>query len=422
MRILIVGINYHPEITGIGKYTTELCEWLVKQGCDVHVITAPPYYPAWKIEKGYSVFKYQAEEINGVKVIRCPLWVPCKPSGLKRILHLLSFAVSSFGAIIAQTLIWRPQLMISIEPPIFCSPGVWLASKIDNPKTLLHVQDLEIDAAFNLGILKAKPLKKLIFGFERFIMRRFDKVTTISHNMRQKLIEKGVDSSKALLLQNWVDTQQIFPLEKRDINYADFTIPLHKTIFLYSGAMGQKQGLELLIEAASALQSHEEVHFVICGEGPAKQKIKDMADGLPNVQFLDFQPLDKFNHLLSIADVHLLPQKTEASDLVMPSKLTAMLASGKPIIATAEETTEIASVVNQCGFCVPFGQLDKFTAVILALSSDSNLRLVLGEKARKYAVDHLQKNEILNEAFESAIREMQKRNIDPNTILPARLM
>ncbi|MDF1594220.1 MAG: glycosyltransferase [Desulfobacterales bacterium] len=88
MRILIVGINFAPELVGIGKYTAEMVDWLAGQGHDVRVVTAPPYYPKWQVWDGYSGRHYKLENNNGVRVYRCPLWVPEMVSGLKRILHL----------------------------------------------------------------------------------------------------------------------------------------------------------------------------------------------------------------------------------------------------------------------------------------------------------------------------------------------
>lgn len=96
MKILVYGINYSPELTGIGKYTGEMVEWLAAQGHEVRVITAPPYYPQWQVGENYSARRYKREE-GAATVWRCPLYVPKQPSTLKRLLHLGSFAVSSFS-------------------------------------------------------------------------------------------------------------------------------------------------------------------------------------------------------------------------------------------------------------------------------------------------------------------------------------
>ena len=108
MRLLIYGINYAPELTGVGKYTAEMAETLAALGHEVRVVTAYPYYPAWKVEAGFSPWRYENESIRGVKVWRCPLWVLNRPSGLKRVLHLASFAISSLPLSLWQGASWRP--------------------------------------------------------------------------------------------------------------------------------------------------------------------------------------------------------------------------------------------------------------------------------------------------------------------------
>ncbi|MCK4703844.1 MAG: colanic acid biosynthesis glycosyltransferase WcaI, partial [Gammaproteobacteria bacterium] len=120
MKIIIYSINYYPELIGIGKYNGEMAEWLADKGHEVSVITAPPYYPAWVVKSGYSRFWFKKEKLNQVNVIRCPLWVPSKPSGLKRILHLFSFAFTSFPVIFWYAIRHRPEIIFVVEPPIFC--------------------------------------------------------------------------------------------------------------------------------------------------------------------------------------------------------------------------------------------------------------------------------------------------------------
>ncbi len=102
MKILVYGINYAPELTGIGKYTSEMCEWLAIHGHEVRVVTAPPYYPEWEVSKPYSSYRYSYEEMKGVRVWRAPLWVPGKVNGLNRIVHLMSFALTSLPVVLSQ--------------------------------------------------------------------------------------------------------------------------------------------------------------------------------------------------------------------------------------------------------------------------------------------------------------------------------
>ena len=114
MKILIVGLNFHPEPTGIGKYTGEMAAYLAAHGCEVHIITPPPYYPYWKIQAGYRAWRYQKETWQGIGVWRCPLWVPSHPGGLTRLIHLATFAFSSLPAQIR----WKPDVVLALRPPL----------------------------------------------------------------------------------------------------------------------------------------------------------------------------------------------------------------------------------------------------------------------------------------------------------------
>ncbi|HSY01424.1 MAG TPA: glycosyltransferase, partial [Acidobacteriaceae bacterium] len=119
MRILLLGLNYAPELTGIGKYSGEMMEWLAGRGHEVRVVTTPPYYPAWQVWAGYRWWQYRREVSSaGVGIWRCPIWVPKKPGGLTRILHLGSFALSSVPVMLGQAA-WGPEVVITVEPAFF---------------------------------------------------------------------------------------------------------------------------------------------------------------------------------------------------------------------------------------------------------------------------------------------------------------
>jgi len=382
MRILFVGINYAPELTGIGKYTGEMAEWLVSHGHEVRVVTAPPYYPEWRVSKGYSAWRYHHETLSRVNIWRCPLWVPTKPSGLKRLIHLASFALSSFPVMLGQIL-WKPDVVISIEPPLMCAPLSLLASRLAGAKAWLHIQDFEVDAAFGLGILKSDRLRKVVLHIERWLMRSFDRVSTISLKMQENLIQKGVDSDKTIFFPNWADVSTVFPLKQGSPLRKELCIPADKIVALYSGNMGEKQGLDILLEAASQLIANPEIQFVLCGEGAAKARLYETYKKLPNVMWLPLQPLERLNELLNMADIHLLPQRADVADLVMPSKLTGMLASGRPVLATAQTGTQVAQVVGPCGKVVKPGDVQGVVQGLLELLHSPQQRTILGTAARQ---------------------------------------
>ncbi len=401
MRIVIYSINYAPELIGIGKYNGEMAEWLSSRDHDVHVVTAHPYYPDWEVKGGCFACRYEYEKRKNVKIWRCPLWVPSRPNGVKRLLHLASFAISSLPVILLQS-IWRPDIILVIEPPFFCAPQALLASRLCGAKAFLHVQDLEIDAAFSLGLLSNKSLHLLAGFFEKIVIKAFKHVSAISSNMVKRLWEKGISESKITLFPNWVDTKNIFPLKGSKKIREHFGIPCDKVVALYSGNMGEKQGLHIVIKAARRLISYPKIHFILCGEGAILRDLQSAASNLPNLSFLPLQQIDMLNALLNIADIHLLPQKQDLSNLIMPSKLTGMLASGRPVVSITEPGTDVAEIVQACGLIIPPGDEKSLIDGLIWLTENPARRHMLGKVARTFAVKNLDKEKILRE-FESLL-------------------
>lgn len=383
-RILVTGINYAPEAIGTGKYTGEMCDWLVAQGHDVRVVTAPPYYPAWKVSPGFRRAWFQRERTGRLDVIRCPLWVPAEPTGLTRLLHLGSFAASALAGL-AASLAWRPDVIINIAPTLASAPGAWLYARLTGARCWLHIQDFELDAALDMGMVDAGPLKRLALWAERTLLRRFDVVSTISGRMVDRLAAKGVDPAHRVLFRNWADTDAIRPLEAPSPYRAELGIPGDAVVALYSGNMGHKQGLELLGEAAARLAAHSGIWFVFGGQGPMRAVLEARCAGLPNVRFLGLQPLERLNDWLGLADIHLLPQRADVADLVMPSKLTGMLASGRPVLATARPGTDVAEALVDSGVVTPPADVEAFVTALEALAADGPRRIRLGEAGRQQA-------------------------------------
>lgn len=399
MRILILSLNYFPELTGIGKYSGEMAAWFSTNNHKVHVVTAPPYYPEWKIHSNYRGFLYKKEKLDEVDIYRCPIWVPHAPSSLKRILHLFSFAISSFPVVFSHAF-WKPDVIITIEPPVFTMPSSLLVALMCRAKTILHIQDFEVDAAFELGMIKSSFLRKIISSIEGFFMSRFSRVSSISPNMVKRAIEKGINVNDAILFPNWVDTKKIYPFKNKSSFYEKFDIPEDKVITLYSGNMGEKQGLEIIIESARRLKNNTNIQFVMCGSGAAYKRLRKLADDLDNIIWLPLQPLEKLNDLLNFGDIHLLPQSENVADLVMPSKLTGIVASGGAVVATALKGTQLAEVVEKVGLVTTPGDGNEFTNAISELVCNSDKREKFEEAARQYAVSNLDINAVMSN-FES---------------------
>ncbi|QGN38807.1 glycosyltransferase WbuB [Klebsiella oxytoca] len=352
MKLLVYGINYQPELTGIGKYSGEMVRWFVDNGLDVRVITAPPYYPEWVVAKNYSGRRYSKEQ-NPEIIYRCPLYVPNKPSTLKRLLHLSSFALSSLFPLLMQSR-WKPDYIICVVPTLFCVPGAMLLRKLTHAKVIIHIQDYEVDAMLGLGMAKKGMFAAFAKKFEKWCLTSADKVSTISKMMLRNASNKGVSQNNLILFPNWSELErfQNVSSEQSDRLKEELGIPKDKKVILYSGNIGEKQGLELVLSAAQEMATKNCI-FLFVGQGGGKENLEKMSANLNNVIFRPLQPYELLPALLNLADCHLVVQKKGAADAVLPSKLTNILAVGGNAVITAEENTELGQLCkNNLGIAV----------------------------------------------------------------------
>lgn len=362
-RILIYAMNHAPEFVGVGRYTGEIADHLAASGANVTVITTPPHYPDWSVQPGYRN-RYSATVENGVRVLRAPLFLRRPMKGVWRLIAPFSFAMSSAPLALWHILRHRPHTVLCIEPTLLAAPAAQLAAWLVGAKAALHVQDLEVDAAFAVGHLSGGWLKRLGLAFERLTVPRFDCVLTISSRMAERLAAKGVPPQRLCVVRNWVDLAAIYPLEGPSPYRTELGFAEDDFVVLYSGSIGAKQGLSVLMDAAERLSENKHIRFVIAGEGPAKAALQARHCHLPTVVFLPFQPQARLNAFLNMADLHVLPQEKDAADLVLPSKLGAMLASGKPLLVTAEPQTELAAFLGPAATLTPPGDADALAHTI----------------------------------------------------------
>lgn len=400
LKILVFGINYAPELTGIGKYTGEMCEWLAAQGHSLTMLTAKPYYPEWKINEDYQNKKGWLKEVrNQVKVYRVPFYVPQKVSSLKRIMHEISFVAGSLPFWSQAMFRKKYDIVLCVAPPFHLGFPALVYAKLKRAALIYHIQDLQVDAAKDLGMLKNKTFLQMMFGMEKYILKQSTKVSTISLGMQRKIEKKGIAKRLILQIPNWVDVDAIKPLPKETSLRERFGLLLTDKVILYSGNLGEKQGLESIIAVAKRAKNHEQLQFVICGSGGAKERLQQLVavEQLTNVRFFPLQPYADLSRLLATADLHLVLQKKTASDLVMPSKLTSIVAAAGVPLVTALPGTTLYEVVQEHNFgilCEPENEDALYEAIMNGIDSDLTQKQ---KNARSYAERFLGKNSILQQ-------------------------
>ena len=318
---------------------------------------------------------------------------------MKRIIHLASFALTS-GLGLLTKLFTKPDVIFLVQPTLFCAPGALLFAKLTGAKAVMHIQDFEVDAMLGLGMASNGRIGRIARSVERWLLRRFDAVSTISNSMLENAKQKGVSAEKLFLFPNWSDTEFVTPHSNGDGLRAEWGFSTSDKIILYAGNIGQKQGLEVILEAATAFENQPAVKFVLVGTGAYAEALLGQAQAmaLSNVYFMPLQPWSRVPEMLALADVHLVIQKKGAADAVLPSKLTNILSAGGHAIVTAEQNTELGQIAARhsgiYSLVEPENPQAFITCLQQVLGSDITSYNVI---AREYAEQFLNKEQILNQ-------------------------
>jgi len=414
MHLALYSINYAPEPIGIPYYNTSMAEWLAARlGWQVVVRTGIPHYPWLRIHPAYAGRDLCAgrgdEELGGVAVERVAHHVPTLPlNGFKRMRLDASWLLATWMR--SWTTRQRPQALVVVAPPFLGGLlGIFLGWRWGVP-VIYHVQDLQIDAALDLGMLP-RGLGGLLSWFERLILRRVDLVTTVSRTMAQRISAKGATRHPVRLFPNWVDPQAV-AVSGDDAGFRAHWEVGEALVVMYSGSLGRKHGLEVLIDAIALISHVCPLHLIIAGNGPERPGLEERARslGLNHVRFCDLVAADLLGDFLSAADIHVIPQRRAAAGSVMPSKLLNIMAVGRPVVVTADPETDLAHAVRASagGLVVEPESPEALARALESLAYNRKQREDCGASARRYVLARYGIDRVLG-AFARSVTEIVRR-------------
>ncbi len=383
MKVLILSINYWPEVTGIGAFTTYRAEHLAASGHEVEVCTAFPYYPEWKVPAQYAGKIALSEKRNGVKILRSYAYIPNPVTAMKRVVHEASFIASATIRAIGRR---RPDVLLVVSPPLGLAAAGILLSRIWRIPYVFDVMDLQPDAAGDLGMIPAWAVK-FLYKVEAAAYRHARLVTTLTPSMKKKIIAKGVPADKVELLEPRMDETlvDLKPEEGREFR-RKFDIG-EKFLITHSGNMGVKQGLGVVLDAAALNRDDRSMLFLFVGNGADCERIQRHATQmrLGNVRFLPLLNQIDFRGLLAASGICLVTQQQSVSEIAFPSKIVTYLAAGRPIIASVNSDCEVARVVRESGAgrVVDAEEPEALSIALQEMRSEDLNRF--GENAREYA-------------------------------------
>lgn len=392
---LFVTQYYRPELIGSGPYCGDMAEWLTHE-LEVRVLTGRPHYPGDAVFADYRSGDHDREMLDGVSVTRVPNRVAGGGGALRRMTVDAHFLIRSLFEL-ARGRVHRQSHVVSLCPSILTVIlGAIMTRKGGRHVAVIH--DIESGLAAGLGMVGGGAVLSCLRTVERVALNRADLVLVLSENMRQQLLNRGV-RVPIKVLPIWIDTDKIFPNDRR--------CPQPMTV-IYSGNFGKKQSLAQILDLASLLQTaHPAIRIVLRGEGREARGLIETAQslGLRNMEFRPLLPPSRLNEALSEGDIHLVPQNPQAADYAVPSKIFAIMAAGRPFIATAEPGSLLYQMQRDTGafLCVPPNNPAAFADAVLQLAQDDGLRAELGARGRAHVLAHHAKPKVLHD-FMSAVR------------------
>ena len=364
VNVLVIGINYAPEVTGIAPYTTAMAEHFARCGANVTVLAGVPHYPSWTVDELYRRRLRTRQQQNGVDVLRLRHHVPRKQSAARRALYEATFLAHALAAPLPR----RPDVVLAVVPSLGSGAcAAQLARRFRVP-LVVHVQDLLGQAATQSGIAGGSRVAGATSALEAWVLRQATVVGVVSESFRPVLHEYGVAAGRVVSLPNWShvapasgDTQEV----RRDLGWADGL-----TVALHSGNMGLKQDLGNVLEAARLTTGRRDLLYVLMGDGSQRRELEHQAEGLPNVRFLDPVANEQYVDVLRAADILLLNERASVVDMSLPSKLTSYFRAGRPVVAatapggaTAQELARVGAAVT-----VPAGEPRRLADAIVSLA------------------------------------------------------
>jgi len=409
MRVAILTLTYHPDHTGSAVYATDLARFLGERGHDVTVITSFPHYPNWKKQPRDKGTLFRTEQQGRVRILRGYIYVPASVTPWTRILYELSFLAS----LTANALRAGAQaLVVAVSPPILVGAVGRLLALRSRCGFVCYVQDLQLDAALSLRMLRPGLMTRLLSRIEGSLYRGASLVVTISEGMRRRIQGKGAGRNNLVVIPNWIDAARASREVPSGMFRCRFPQLGDRPLVGYAGNMGVKQSLHTLVEAAKVLQDRQsDVQVLLVGDGAVRRNLEALvaASSLRNVHILPTQSPSEYQELLSDIEICVILQAHAAGEVFFPSKLLGILARGRPVIIAADSESELADAgrASGCAEIVPPEDPVALADAILQLHESPRRRSEMGSEAAPY-LKQFDRSRLLK-ALEHALLETASR-------------
>ena len=413
MRLLVLCPHFEPDVAPTGVVMTSIVTELARRGHELVVVAALPWYVDHAVEPGWDGQLWRAEERPWGRILR----VHPFPTD-KRNIPARAVAFGGFTALVTLVgLEVRGHLdgVLAMSPPLTLGPAGAVLARRHGAPFVFNIQDVFPDVAIEVGALMNPRVIALARWLERACYRRADAVTVLSEDLADNIRAKlGADrlagpggGDRVRVIPNFVDTDRIRPADRHNAYRSELGIDPGARVVTYAGNLGFSQSVELLVHAARALRDEPDLVFVVNGAGARREELQDLAAGLDNIVFVGLQPAERLNEVLAAADLHTVLLRRGLARSSVPSKLYSILAAGRPVLASVDEDTEVARVLERAGAGVAVAPDDPgaFVDALRGLLNTAGDLEAMGRAGRRY-VEGWASPAAVAEAYEALFDEL----------------
>jgi len=383
MKILYVSQYFPPEMGAPSARVHELSREWVRMGHQVTVLTGFPNHPVGVVFPGYRGQMIRREAVDGIRVVRIPIYAAANKAFFKRVLNYSSFwlSASTFGPFLTE----RPDVVVATSPQFLTAvAGLWLA-RLKRVPFVFEVRDLWPRSIVEVGAMRANsPAIRTLEKLERFLYRSADHIVPVTDSFVGEIAAHGIPTEKMSVITNGVDLE-LFQPRSRDEARKALGLP-EGMLVTYVGTHGMAHGLDLVLDAAKRL-ADDGIRFLLVGEGAEKARLKERAaaERMGNVTFWDQLPRDRVAQVYAATDLCLvLLRDLPLFRTVIPSKIFEFMGAGRPILTTVDG--ESRGIIERAGAGVfsPPEDVDALVESIRALSRDPRRLERMGALGREF--------------------------------------
>jgi glycosyltransferase involved in cell wall biosynthesis len=401
-KLLVIANYFYPEFASTGQLMTELCEFLIND-FDITVIASIPSYTGKEEIDNYRGKRFHYETYKDIKIIRVNTPKVNKQNKLSRVNYILTY---TFNAFLANFKAEKPDIIFTIsQPPILGGVLGVLCKIFRGGKLVYNIQDFNPEQAEAINYNKIKILNIIARYIDNLSCRLSDAVIVVGRDMLNTLYNrcKRIDKNKAYVINNWIDENKVYPLDKNNSQVSEFVNENrleNKFVFMYSGNIGLYYDLENIIKVIGEFKGYDDIRFVFIGEGAQKQNLIDYctANNIENVIFLPYQPKEKIIYSLNSADVHLVTNQKGIKGVSVPSKIYGVMAVGKPVLGILERGSEAQLLIENsgCGITVEPQRYDEIKKAIKWFYENRDKLGEMGINGRTYLENNLKMKDSLS--------------------------